>query len=199
MNVQPRRALKAGVICLLLGFNMAPAARADDVTDQLNEALKAYQNKDLPAASAALDLAATLIRQMTADVWKTVLPDPLPGWVGEDAESTSVGAAMFGGGTNVSRKYRKGDDSVEISLVAGSPILSGIGALLAGGMVTSSDTKLAIIDGRKMTYTKSENSYQTMVSGKALVKVEGSKGVNDATLRAYVGAIKFSQIEKVVQ
>lgn len=180
-------------------FGMMSAAVADDVTEQLNEAIKAYENKDYSAASTALDLAATLIRQLGAEVWKTVLPEPLPGWEGEDAESTSVGAAMLGGGTSVSRKYKKGSDNVEITVMTNSPVLQGIGALLTGGMVSSPDMKLSIIGGRKMTYTKSENSYQTLVANKALVKVEGSKGVDDATLRAYVAAIKFQQIEKAAQ
>lgn len=198
-GVVPCRRLKAGVIGLAFVFALMSAAVADDVTDQLNEAIKAYENKDYAAASTALDLAATLIRQLGAEVWKTVLPEPLPGWQGEDAEITSVGAAMLGGGTSVSRKYQKGDDNVEITVMTNSPVLQGIGALLTGGMVTSPDMKLSIIGGRKMTYTKSENSYQTMVANKALVKVEGSKSVDDATLRAYVAAIKFHQIEKAAQ
>jgi hypothetical protein len=183
----------------MLGFCTITGAVADDVTDQLNEALKAYESKDLSAASAALDLAATLIRQMAADVWKTVLPEPLAGWDADDPESTSVGAAMLGGGTSVSRKFHRNNESVEITMLTGSPILQGIGALMGGGMVTSSDAKLSIVNGRKMTYTKSENSYQTLVGNKALVKIEGSKGVDETTLRAYIAAIKFSQIEKSIR
>ncbi len=172
---------------------------ADDVTDQLNGAIKAYENKDYSSASAALDLAATLIRQMSADIWKTMLPEPLAGWDADDVETTSIGAAMLGGGTSVSRKYHKDDNTIEITLITGSPILQQIGGLLNGGIMSSSDMKLVIIDGRKMTYTKSENSYQTMIAGKTLLKVEGSKGIGDPMLRAYVGAIKFQQIEKGVR
>ena len=194
-----RRHLIGGALIVSLGLGITAAARADDVTDQLNEALRAYEKKDLATASAALDVAQTLIRQMSADVWKTMLPEPLAGWNADEAESTSVGAAMLGGGTSVSRNYRKDSDNVEITLVTDSPLLQGMGALFSGGMVTGSDMKLLVIDGRKTTFTKSENSYQTMVSNKALVKVTGSKGVDDATLRAYLTAIKFQQIEKAAQ
>lgn len=188
--------LKAAILGFSLGFAPATAAWADDVTEQLNEAMKAYNDKDLPAAATALDLAATLIRQMSAEIWKTVLPAPLPGWDAEEAETTTAGPAMLGGGTSISRKYNKKNDNIEISLITGSPILQQMGALLGVGLMTSSDMKLSIIDGRKMTYTKSENSYQTMVANKVLVKVEGSKGVEDAPLRAYVAAIDFQKIEK---
>jgi hypothetical protein len=199
MRAAMRRHLIGGALIVSLGLGITAAARADDVTDQLNEALRAYEKKDLATASAALDVAQTLIRQMSADVWKTMLPEPLAGWNADEAESTSVGAAMLGGGTSVSRNYRKDSDNVEITLVTDSPLLQGMGALFSGGMVTGSDMKLLVIDGRKTTFTRSENSYQTMVSNKALVKVTGSKGVDDATLRAYLTAIKFQQIEKAAQ
>jgi hypothetical protein len=199
MRAAVRRHWIGGALILSLGLGMSPAARADDVTDQLNEALKAYQKKDLATASAALDVAQTLIRQMSADVWKTVLPEPLSGWTADDAESTSVGAAMLGGGTSVSRSYRKDGETVEITLVTDSPLLQGMGALVSSGMVTGSDMKLLVIDGRKATFTKSENSYQTLVSNKALVKVTGSKGVDDGALRGYLSAVKFQQIEKAAQ
>ncbi len=199
MRTKFRRHLRDGFIGLLLGSFVSSAAVADDITDQLNEALKAYEKKDLSAASAALDLATTLLHQMVAEAWKAMLPEPLAGWAGDEAETSSVGAAMFGGGTSVVRKYHKGNDTVDITLLTGSPILQGLGALLGGGMLTNSDMKVSLVGGRKMTYTKSENSYQTVVGGKALLKIEGSKEVDEATLRAYVTAINFPQIEKAIR
>jgi hypothetical protein len=183
----------AGIAC---GFGAMSTAWADDVTDQINEALKAYAKKDFTTATTALEAASNLIRQMRAEAWTAVLPDALPGWTASDPENSTLGQAMFGGGTSVSRKYGRGDDTVDISLITDSPMLQGLGALLGAGLLTGTDNKLVIIDGRKVTYTKSDNSYQTMVAGKVLVKVEGSKGVDDQTLRAYLKAIKFDSIEK---
>jgi hypothetical protein len=183
----------AGIAC---GFGAVSTVRADDVTDQIDEALKAYAKKDLTTATAALEAASNLIRQMRAEAWTAVLPEALSGWKASDPENSILGQAMFGGGTSVSRKYSRGDDTVDVSLVTDSPMLQGLGALLGAGLLTGTDNKLVIIDGRKVTYTKSDNSYQTMVAGKVLVKVEGSKGVDDQTLRAYLKAIKFDSIEK---
>ena len=184
---------------MCLAFGLTSVALADDVTDQIDEALKAYQKKDLGTASTALDLAQSLIRQLSADVWKTMLPEPLAGWKADAAETTSAGAAMFGGGTAISRHYRRGEDTVEITLITDSPMMQGIGALFSSGMMTSSDMKLQVIDGRKVTYTKSENSYQTMVAKKILVKVEGSKNVDERALRDYLAATRLQQIESHAQ
>jgi len=174
----------------------AASAQADDVTDQINEALKAYEAKDLTTAAAALGAAAELIRQQSADAWKTVLPEPLPGWTAEEATSTSASAALLGGGTNVSRLYRKGGDSVTIELVTDSPVMQGLGRLMSSGLVTGSDVKLLIIGGRKVTYTKSDNSFSTMAADKVLVQVKGSASVDEKTLKDYLAALHWKEIEK---
>jgi hypothetical protein len=144
-------------------------------------------------SSSALDrLSASVISEVCAGPL-SLSPGALAGWSADDEESGSVGAAMLGGGTSVSRKYHKDDDRVDITLITDTPMMQGIDALLGGGMVSSGDMKLSIIDGRKVTYTKSENSYQTMVANKALIKVEGSKGVDDGTLRTYLAAVRFPE------
>jgi hypothetical protein len=123
-----------------------------------------------------------------------MLPEPLAGWTPADAESTTVGTAMFGGGTSVSRTYRKADQSIQVAFIADSPMMQGLGSLMSSGIVTGSDIKLLIIDGRKVTYSRIDNSYSTMV-GKVLVSVKGP-GVDDASLRAYLKEIKFAELEK---
>lgn len=180
----------AGLAALLL----TDPARADDVTDQINEALKAYAKHDLTTASAALDAAGNLIRQAKGDSWKAMLPEPLPGWTAADAESTVLGAAMLGGATNVLRIYKKDSQSVEISFMTDSPMMQGLGALMSSGLMTSDDNRLVVLDGRKTTYTKSDTSYTTMV-GKVLVSVKGT-GADDADLRAYIKQIHFAELEK---
>ncbi len=169
-------------------------ARADDVTDQINEALKAYAKHDLATATAALDAAGNLIRQAKGDSWKAMLPEPLPGWTAANAESTVMGAALLGGATSVSRQYKKGGQSVEISFVADAPMVQGLASLMGSGIMSGGDNRLVVLDGRKFTYAKSDNSYTTMV-GKVLVSVKGH-GVEDTDLRAWLKQIHFADIEK---
>ncbi len=187
--------LRFPVFAFALMTSFAPlAAHADDVTDQIQQAQKAYDKRDFIAAAAALDVASNLLRQASAEVWKVMLPNALPGWKADDAEATVVGGAILGGGTHVARTYRKGDKSVEVSLTADSPMLQGVGSLLNTGLFSEGDNKLVIIDGRKMNYSKSESSYTAMV-GKAMVVVKG-EGVDDATVQSYLKAVNFDEIEK---
>ena len=176
----------------------APTARADDVKDQINEALSAYDKKDLATATAALEAALGLLRQARAEVWKTVLPEAPQGWTAGEVELASMGVAMMGGGTTAKRDYTKGDETVEISLLSDSPMIQGMAMMFSGAMA-GPDNKLVVIDGRRMMYSKSDNAYQTIVANKVLVKIEGSQGVDDQTLRTFLKAVKFAEIEKKAQ
>src|SRR5471030_784461 len=93
-------------------------ARADDVTNQINEALAAYGRKDLPTAIAGLEAALNLMRQSRADSYGASLPAAPAGWKADEVETVSAGMAMAGGGVGASRKYHKGNDTVEVSILA---------------------------------------------------------------------------------
>ncbi len=140
---------------------MVSGARADDVTDQINEALKAYQNHDTQTAIAALDAAANLMRQARADGLKKLLPPAPPGWSADEAESTAVGVAMLGGGITASRAYHNGDQRVEVQIMADSPVLQGLGALIGSPLAAIGGMKTVVIGGRRMSYTESDHSYMT--------------------------------------
>jgi hypothetical protein len=191
--------LRLGTAALLVAVAAASGARADDVTDQINEALKAYQNHDTQTAIAALDAASSLLRQSRAEGLKKLLPPVPPGWTADAAESTAVGAAMLGGGTTASRTYHNGSQRVEVQIMADSPMLQGMAALLGSPLAAMGGMKTVVVGGRRMSYTENDNSYMTLVADKVIVKLEGSKETPEPTLKSFIGAIDFAAIEKLVR
>lgn len=191
--------LRAITLCCVALAAFVPAARADEVTDQINEALAAYQKKDMATALAALDAAANLMRQARGDAFKTVLPKPLPGWTAEDAEVNVVAAAIMGGGITASRKYRKDDQQVEVEIIADSPIVQSMSAVLNSPLMAMSGASQVVIGGRRMAYMKDDNAYVTMIADRVLVKISASHGVPDEALRGYVAAMDFTAVEKLVR
>jgi len=189
--------LRHTIAALLLVIATASGARADDVTDQINEALKAYQNHDTQTAIAALDAAANLLRQSRAEGLKKLLPAVPSGWTADDAESTAVGAAMLGGGTTASRTYHNGNQRVEVQIIADSPMLQGMAGLLNSPLAAMGGMKTVVVGGRRMSYTDNDNSYMTLVADKVIVKVEGGKDTPEPTLKSFIGAIDFAAIEKL--
>ena len=184
------------IAVLLFGIATISGAHADDVTDQINEALKAYQNHDTQTAIAALDAASNLMRQSRADGLKKLLPPPPPGWTADAAESTAVSVAMLGGGVTASRVYHNGVQRVEVQLVADSPMLQTVAALIASPLGAIGGMKTVVIGGRRMSYTENDRSYMTLVADKVIVRVEGNSDTPDVTLKSFIGVIDFAAIEK---
>jgi hypothetical protein len=187
------------LVLLMLAVASPSVALADDVTDQINEALKAYQNHDTQGAIAALDAAENLVREARADALKNLLPPVPAGWSADNAESTAVGVAMMGGGTTASRVYHLEAQQVEVQIMGDSPMLQGLATLLGSPFAAAGGMKTVVIGGRRMSYAENDNSYMALVAGKVIVKVSGNKETPDPTLKSFVQAIDFAGIEKLVR
>lgn len=172
--------------------------RADDVTDQIDEAMKAYKENDFATAAQGLEAAAQLIRQKRAEGFKAYLPGAPAGWTAEDAASSAAGAGFFGGGVTAERNYTKGDASVSVKLVTDSPMLQGMLMLVNNPMFASSDGgKLERIKGQKAIVkhdaTGKSGSINIVVAGSLLVTIEGSN-VTAADLKLFAEAIDYAKI-----
>ncbi|MGK7344934.1 MAG: hypothetical protein ACNS63_03915 [Candidatus Nitrospinota bacterium M3_3B_026] len=182
----------------VISFALPGAALADDVTDQVDEALKAYKKKDYSTAAAALDAAATLVRQKRADVIGGLLPKPLSGWEAGEAKTSQAGAAMFGGGISAERRYRKDGKEITVSFTTDSPMLQAMSMMFANPQFSGPDNKLVVIGGQKAIYNSKDNSYQAMVASKVLVSVEG-KGADKASVESYFKAVDFEKLVETVK
>src|SRR6185312_7520675 len=85
----------------LLGAMAAPVF-ADDISEAIDQAHKAYQSGDLTGAKQSLDLASQLIGQKSAERFATLLTNPLPGWTADKAQTATV---VLGLGSEASRTY----------------------------------------------------------------------------------------------
>lgn len=191
------RTLFAGT-AISLWASAAPVGAADDVTDAIEQALQAYNDKDYSLAVGQLDTASQLIRQARADALAELLPDAPSGWTAEEPESSaqSMGAYSM---VTAQRQYRKGDEtSVRIEIQTDSPFLQQVMAFINTPMMAaSSGAKLQIINKQKalVQYDAANKSgnIQIVVGGVTLVKIEGNE-VSEADLKAFVGVLDFAKL-----
>jgi hypothetical protein len=179
------------------GFLAGSAAlRADDVTDSIDEAIKAYKAKDFATAAQSLDAAAQLVRQKRGELFKSLLPDAPSGWKAEEASSQSAGTALFGGGLTAERRYTKGASSITVKIITDSPMMQGMMLMMSNPMFANSDGgKLERIKGQKAIFKNKDGSgsVNVAVNGTLLVQIEGSQ-VSDADLHAFASAIDYAKI-----
>jgi hypothetical protein len=165
-----------GVICTTL-----PSV-ADDVTDAVEDGLKKYEAGKYGEAAGQFEYAAQLSRQKKGVQIKDFLNSikPLDGWAGEEATSTAVGAGIMGGGITVERKFKKDSSTIEVRVMADSPLLQSMMMMFSNPMMaTAGGGELATIAGQKAIVkydpNKNKGEISIVVDGRYLFNLEGRK------------------------
>jgi len=197
-----RKLLTFAAVFLVAILALASTASADEISDQIEEAIALYESGDYAGAVSELDFAAAQIRQLQAGKYSDALPDPLPGWESEAAETTAISGSMMGGAVGANREYTKDDATAEIQILAESPMLQAIAMMFNNPMMlTSSGMELIKIKGQKaaLEYDTDNRSGEIMlvVLNTVLVTVSGSN-IDQEDLEAYAEAIDYALIKKIV-
>jgi len=190
-------------VTLAMALFLGAPAHADDVTDQMDEALKAYEKGDYNTAITALDAASTLIRQKKAETVTRLLPEAPAGWEADEATSSVAGSGMFGGGINAERAYRRKvedrSEQVKISIMTDSPLLQTMSMMFSNPMFMGQENKLVVVGGQKAIANERDKSLTAMIANKVLVKVDGQAQTTLDDLKLFFKSIDFKAIEDYAQ
>jgi hypothetical protein len=191
------KCLPVGAVALLL-VTISPAAAADEVTDSVNEAMQFYKDGKYSEAASGLNYAAQLVQQKKGAAMESILPEPLSGWTAEAATSQAAGAAMFGGGVSVERRYARDSSTVNIQVVTDSPMLQSMMMMMANPMFATSDGgKLETINGQraivKMNTGDRSGQIQLVIASRFLVTIQGDE-VSKDDMVDYARAIDYKKM-----
>ena len=184
--------MKQFVVALCLAAGLGSASAADEIEDAIAAGLEAYRAGDMAGAKEELDYAATLLGQKKAAGLTAFLPPALDGWTRSDGDASAAGAALFGGGLNASADYTRGADMVEIQIMADSPMVAGMGAMLGNPAMMATQGEVRRV-GRQRYVVTADGGVMALVGGRALVQLSGSAAREDKI--AYFEAIDFSGLE----
>lgn len=179
--------------CAVLGLMTAPLS-ADEITDAIDQARKAYQSGDFGGAKQALDTASQLIGQKNAENFATVLPKALAGWTEEKIETSAIGAVAFGA-TMASRRYTNAQgDHVQVQITGDSAMVMQFAALLQNPHIAGAMGKLVTV-GRQRAMQNAQGDVNMVVANKFLITVQGSADAKSKL--AYAQAIDFAKLSKM--
>lgn len=173
---------------LVAGLAAAPAL-ADEFTDTLDSAIKAYNDGDVAGAQQDVEYAGKLLASMKAEGLAKFLPEAQAGWTRADENTDEAGGmmAMLGGGTTTGATYKKADGTdLTITLVANSPMVNGIAAMVGGMAAMGSGKPMRI---QRTEFANNDGELQGVVNGKVMISVSGNATVEDKT--AYLEAMDF--------
>jgi hypothetical protein len=182
------------LVALAVAGLLAGPALADDITDAMDQARKAYQAGDLANAKQSLDLASQLIGQKNAEGFAALLPNPLPGWNGEKAQTTAVGMVGFGASV-ASRSYTNAKgDSVEVQITGDSALVMQFAPMLQNPQFAGAMGKIVRVGSQRAIQTP-DGDINMVVANKFLVTVQGS--ADAASKLSYAQAVDVAKLSKM--
>jgi hypothetical protein len=164
---------------------------ADEFEEVLESALEAYRAGDVTIAREELTYAQQLLTGLRADALAGFLPDAQTGWTREEVD-TSAGAmamGMFGGGTAASATYRKGGEEFTLTLMADSPMVSGMAAMFSGMAGMGGNRSVRI---QRQQFTIGDGEVQGVVGGAVLVQAQGRVPTDD--MIAHIEAMDLAEL-----
>ena len=170
-------AILAGAACGLLAL----VARADEITDQLEQAKSYYEEGDVGGAIGELEFAIQALRgRLNGQLLETFPPAPA-GWTASDDDG-NAGAAMPIMGNVVQRTYRKdgGDSRIEARLMSGGGFMQGIASMFMNpAMMAAQPNAKRVRIGKQngvVIFDPADRSGQLMLDlgGKVSLMLEGS-------------------------
>ncbi|MBR0672564.1 hypothetical protein [Neoroseomonas soli] len=176
---------------LITAMAAAPA-RADDVSDAIAAAQRAYQGGKVQDAQTALQEALQLLAQRAAAALAAALPNALPGWTAEEATSNTSGMTGLFGGSTASRSYRNAQDQmVEIQVMSDNPLIAQLAAVMANPMLAGAMGRLVRI-GEQRAIQSNDGNIQMLVDNRILVQVQGD--APPEAKMAYARAINVARL-----
>ena len=177
--------MRAAAVLVIAIFHLPVLARADEITDQLEQARTYYQDGDVTGAIGELEFVLQALRGKVGQELLATFPAPPDGWTVETGDDQAAGAIPFvAAGTMLSRTYRApdGSGSIEAQLMSGGGFLQGLaGMMMTPTMLAAQPNAKRVRIGREtgvVTYDAGNRSSQLVLDlgGKATVMIEG-KGV----------------------
>jgi hypothetical protein len=179
-----RLALAAALVLVPL------AARADSLTDQLDQARKDYEQGDLSTAVSDLEFAIQELRGKLSTSYLATFPPAPAGWTVQDEKPDESAAVMPGGGTMLKRTYRAatGEATIEAQLMTGGGFLQGLAAMFMNPAMLAAQPGAKRVrvgkDNAVVTYDPTDRTAKLMldVGGKVTLMLDGKDLANSDPL-----------------
>lgn len=186
------------LVTLLL---FSPSVLADNVEDQINLGLEAYQSHDYKVAIDELNYAVSQLQDKLNKDNASLLPGALSGWVAGGIENGSAAMAMMGGGSNMSRSYTRGDETVTLSITAGSPMMAAALTMINNPMLLNSDPNTKPYRYKRSKGMKQESNGEIEITlsvlGQIMIQASGSN-TSEASVKKYLDALDFGKLKEAL-
>lgn len=196
-----KKILASTLISLAL---ISPVTFADEITKQIQTALTAYEDKDYKTAVEELKFATVQLEKLKNKQNQTLLPKPLEGWTTVESNNSDnqMAMSMMGGGTTIKGKYQREKETVEIEVLANSPLLPMMTMMLSNPAMMASDKNIKPYRYKKAKGMIKKSGKKTemtlLLAGQIMLKLTGYKLKDDEVLKQYLEVIDLSKLKEAL-
>ncbi|MBW4981146.1 hypothetical protein KZZ07_01215 [Mameliella sp. CS4] len=145
-------------------------AEADDVSDLMDSALKAYEDGDIQYALDELDMARAKLLEMKTASLGSFLPEAPDGWTREINTEMSQGLAMMGGGVGSEATYTDPDGArIKITLMADNPMVMSMSGMIANAAMMGMKTERI----QRQKFAIQDRQMMALIANRILVQTDG--------------------------
>lgn len=189
---------------LAAGLLAAAHARADSVTDQIDQGRKLYEQGDIGGAVAELEFAVQELKGKQSAAYLATFPAAAAGWTLEEASADAAAAVPFLGNT-AGRTYRaqSGTGVIEAQLMTGGSFMQGLASMFMNPQVMAGQPNAKRVRiGREnavVTYDAAERSGQLMldVGGKVTIMLDGKGLPSGGPLVELAGRWDLARVRQI--
>lgn len=143
----------------------------DEITATLQSAMDAYADGDVQFALDEVAYATQLLNALVAEGLQAYLPDPLDGWTRTLDDDTGAAMGFMGGGTIARGAYSGPGQSFTITLMADSPMVTSMGAMLGNTQLMSAMGNIVRVN--RQSFLDQDGSLSGLIGNRILVQAEG--------------------------
>ncbi|WP_420327259.1 hypothetical protein [Mameliella sp.] len=155
-------------VLMLTAF--ALPAQADDVSDLMESALKAYEDGDIQYALDELDMARAKLLEMKTASLGSFLPEAPDGWTREINTEMNKGLAMMGGGVGAEATYTDPDgERIKITLMADNPMVMSMSGMIANAAMMGMKTERI----QRQKFAIQDRQMMALIANRILVQTDG--------------------------
>jgi hypothetical protein len=175
-----------GSVLVAALFALSAPAMADEITENLESALAAYRDGNIPQALAEVEEARRLMLDIARPTLVVYLPEAPEGWTRSIDAQMSASLAAMGGGTGAEAVYERDGQRVSLVIVADSPMATAMAGLFSSPELLATAGELLRV-GRQ-TFLDDGKQVSTVLDGRILVR---AKGPDAQTILPFLQAIDY--------
>ncbi len=196
-----KKLLLAGL--LTIPMLMSTPLMADEIEDQIQAGLKAYQDKDYKMAVDELKFAMAQLEKLAQNDNQKLLPPALDGWTMQvDASTAQAAMSMMGGGTSIGANYTHGNETVHIQIIANSPMIAMVGMMINNPMMAAADENTNPYRYKRIKGIKQTEGTNTEITlllvGQIMIKIDGENLKDTAVLEQYLDKMDMKALKEAL-